>query len=193
MNKKRIFEDIKVLKANHKTLREFAKEKYIDEEGFANIHIYLDSSQIYNRLTNPLDPELSDEIISYIDKEAYFIPAEYPIRVILHSNEELDEAKIEKKLKEHYWKLLVDKDDDLKRNGFLSIILFVVGILFLSTFFVLQNIPQTKDLFNEIFSIIGSFAIWESADCFLLTRNRLKIEYLNDAQLALLTLKTSDK
>lgn len=192
MNKNRILEDIKVLKANHKTLKDFAKDKYIDEEGYANIHIYVDSIDVYNPLTNPQDPDLSEDIINYIDKESYFIPTEYPIRVIIHSTNNLDDKEIEKKLKEHYWKTLADKDDDLKRNTVVSIILFAIGLVLLSAFFVLQSLPQTKDLFNEIFSIIGSFAIWESADCFLLNRSRLKVEYLNSAQLALLTLKVSD-
>jgi len=190
---RRILEDIKVLQANHKTLKEFAKDKYIDEEGFANIHIYVDSIDLYNPLSNPNNPDLSEEIFEYIEKESYFIPVDYPLRVIIHSSMDLDNAKIEEKLKEYYWKQLADKDDDLKKNSVVSIILFAIGLVLLSAFFILQSIPEVTDLFNEVFSIIGSFAIWESADCFLLNRSRLRIEYLNTAQLALLKLQINDQ
>lgn len=186
---RRIIEDIKVLKANSKTLKEFAKDKYIGEDGVARIHIYVDSIDMFNPLTDPNDPDLSSEIFNYIENEAYFIPADYPIRVIVHSSKDVDCALIEKKIKEHYWKRLADKNDDLKKNSVASIILFSIGLLFLSVFFVLQSIPKTKDLFNEIFSIIGSFAVWESVDFFLINRSKLRIEYLNIAQLALLSLE----
>jgi len=189
---RKIIDDIKVLKANHKSLREFAKNKYVDDEGVANIHIYVDSIDIYDPMTDPKNPSLSDEIINHIEKESYYIPTDYPIRVVLHSSKDLDEADIEKKLKEHYWKEVADKDDDLKTNMFISIVLFVIGLVFLSAFFILQSIPNTTDLFNEIFSIVGSFSIWESVDYFLLNRGALRVEYLNRAQLALLSIKVSD-
>ncbi len=190
--RKSLLDDIKTLQANRKTLKEFAKEKYIDENGVANIHIYTKAETIYNPLTDPERPELADEIIDFIDSESYYIPTEYPIKVVLHSEDDLDESYIESKLKEHYWKKLADKDDDLKNNRIISLVLFFIGVVLLSAYFLLESLPQTKDLFNELFSIAASFSVWESVDYSLLNRNALKIEYLNIAQLALIQVIISD-
>lgn len=65
--RKSIIEDIKVLKANHKTLKEFAKEKYIDENDVANIDVYMNEKSVFNDFSNPNDPEISNELIDYIE------------------------------------------------------------------------------------------------------------------------------
>lgn len=191
--RKNFIENIKILKANHKTLRSFAKDKYLDENGVAHINVYVTKETIYNPLTNPENPDISDDIINYIDKESYFIPTDYPIEIDVHSEDELDEKHIENKLKEHYWKELADKDDDLKNNRIIYILLFIVGALFLSLFFVLKNNASTKDLFVEIFSIAATFLIWEAVDYSMIVRNALKIQYLNAAQLALVKVCVRDK
>lgn len=193
ISKKSLIENIKILKANHKSLNEFAKEKYVDENGVAHIHVYVDKNTIYNPLTNPSSPDISDDIIDYIDSESHFIPAEYPMEIDIHSNDDLDEKYVESKLKQHYWKQLADKYDDLKNNRIIAATLFVVGLLMLGLYFVLESIPAAEEFFNEIFSIIASFLLWEAIDYALINGNALKIEYLNVAQLALVNVIIKNK
>lgn len=193
MRKLQILQDIKIIKENNKNLKTFIKEKYIDEDNIANIHIYANKDSIFNSFSDPSSPDISEEIFNYIEKESYYIPIEYKLRIVIHSEEDLQEDLIEKKIKEHYWNIVQDKEEELKTNRITSIILFLIGLFFLSLYFVFINIPKTKELFNEIFSIIGSFAVWESVDYSLISRSAKKIEYLNYAQLALLNVKISDK
>lgn len=183
--RKSIIEDIKVLKANHKTLKEFAKEKYIDENDVANIDVYMNEKSVFNDFSNPNDPEISNELIDYIESQAHYIPVTYPIKIRIHSEKELDQELISRKLKEHYWKQLADQDDDLKNNGIISLILFLTGAVLLSLYFIFQFVEGINLVFNEIFSIAATFLIWESIDYYFLNRNAIKIRRLDTAQLAM--------
>lgn len=183
--RKSIIEDIKVLKANHKTLKEFAKEKYIDENDVANIDVYMNEKSVFNYFSNPNDPEISNELIDYIESQAHYIPVTYPINIRIHSEKELDQELISRKLKEHYWKQLADQDDDLKNNGIISLILFLTGAVLLSLYFIFQFVEGINLVFNEIFSIAATFLIWESVDYYFLNRNAIKIRRLDTTQLAM--------
>lgn len=183
--RKSIIEDIKVLKANHKTLKEFAKEKYIDENDVANIDVYMNEKSVFNDFSNPNDPEISNELIDYIESQAHYIPVTYPINIRIHSEKELDQELISRKLKEHYWKQLADQDDDLKNNGIISLILFLTGAVLLSLYFIFQFVEGINLVFNEIFSIAATFLIWESVDYYFLNRNAIKIRRLDTTQLAM--------
>lgn len=71
----------------------------------------------------------------------------------------------------------------------ISTILFILGTVLLSAYFLIAYLPATSDIFNEILSIAGSFTIWEAIDYFILNRNAIKIQKLNTAQLALIKIK----
>lgn len=187
--RKSIIEDIKVLKANHKTLKEFAKEKYIDENDVANIDVYMNEKSVFNDFSNPNDPEISNELIDYIESQAHYIPVTYPINIRIHSEKELNQELISRKLKEHYCKQLADQDDDLKNNGIISLILFLTGAVLLSLYFIFQFVEGINLVFNEIFSIAATFLIWESVDYYFLNRNAIKIRRLDTTQLAMADVK----
>lgn len=53
-------------------------------------------SKMHNPMTSPSDPKSSDDIINYIEKESYYIPSEFPIKVTLRSKNDLDGAHNEK-------------------------------------------------------------------------------------------------
>lgn len=187
--RKSLIDDIKILNSKHKTLREFAEEKYVNSDGFANIDVFMDGNEYFDPYSDPNAPELSEDFINYIEKQAYYIPVDYPLQVTLHSTEKIDADAIENKIKEHYWKELSDKEDDLKNNKIISTILFILGTVLLSAYFLIAYLPATSDIFNEILSIAGSFTIWEAIDYFILNRNAIKIQKLNTAQLALIKIK----
>lgn len=189
--RKSLIDDIKILNSKHKTLREFAEEKYVNSEGFANIDVFMDGNEYLDPYSDPNNPELSEDFINYIENQAYYIPVDYPLQVTLHSSEKIDTDAIENKIKEHYWKQLSDKEDDLKNNKIISTVLFILGTVLLSAYFLIAYLPQTSDIFNEILSIAGSFTIWEAIDYLILNRNAIKIEKLNTAQLALIKIKAA--
>lgn len=184
--KKRSFiEDIKALEANRKTLRKFSKEKYIDENGTANIDVYPD--ELYSKLSGGED--INGEIVDYIESQAYFIPTEYPLNIRLHGVKEEEREKFTKKIKEHYWIRLADTKDDLRRNGIISLVLLLVGIALYLAYFLVLIAFENQPIFNEILSVSATFSVWEAVDYFMINRSALRIKQLHIAQLALL--KTS--
>jgi len=190
--KKSLINDIKILKANRKSIREFAKEKYVDKDGNAIIDVYVNKDNLFNSLSNPNNPEISDDVFSFIEDQANLIPIEYPLYLNVHTEDDLDPNYIEEKIREHYYKQLIDKEDDLKRNRVISVSLFALGIILLSMYFALSLIPNLNVLFPEILSIAGSFSIWEAVDYALINRSAIKIEYMNLAHLDLIKVKVND-
>lgn len=182
--RRNIIKDFKTIKSNYKNLRDFVKEKYNVKDKTAFIDVYINKADVFDNFSNPNSPELSPSFIEYIDNAAYYIPLEYMIEVNVHTGDDIDISYVEKKLNEVYMSRLADKNDDLKRNSITSISLTIIGIIFLSLYFILQILPNASELFNEIFSIIGTFSLWEAVDYFLINRSALKIDKLNIAQSA---------
>ena len=56
-----------------------------------------------------------------------------------------------------------------------------VGVMFLSLYFFFA-LREDDGLFLELLSVIGSFALWEAADCFLLERRAITRDMMNIAQ-----------
>lgn len=190
--KKSLINDIKILRSKRKTLKEFAEEKFLDKDGNAVINVYVSKENLFSSFSKPGEPELSNDFFEYIEEQANFIPVEYPISVVVHTEEDVDASYIEKKFREHYYIQLIDKEDDLKRNKITSILLFSLGLILLSVYFTLTLVPNVNILFNEVFSIAGSFSIWEAVDYFLINRNAIKIQYYNIAQLSLSKISISN-
>lgn len=176
---------IKEINAHHKALRNFVKEKYVDDNGNANIDIYVDNDTLFDKLSNPSSPSINKDVFEHIDNIAYYIPVDYPININIHTKEDVNKEYINEKIKEHYWLKLSDNSDDLKLNSLTSLALTLLGVIFLAIYFVITLIPSLNLVFKEIFSIIGSFCIWEAVDYGLIIRQSLKINRLNNGQIAL--------
>ena len=190
---KRLVRDLKNAKKNAKTLREFAIEKYVNEEGIAVINVEINEDNLYEEYSLDNDKKLANSLFEYIENEAYYIPFEFELQIAFHSNFDIDEEILINKFKDHYSKKMIDKRDDLKTNRFISSSLFAVGVLFLIIYFIISYNPDANILFSEVFSIIASFAVWESVDYFIISRNELKIEFLNIIQLANANVKVIKK
>jgi len=185
MKKRNILKSIKGLNANSKELRKYAIEKYVNKDGIAQIKIYLKNEELYDSFSNPLDPELNPAIFDYIEQEAYYIPVEYPLEIIVVSEDKnMDIQRIENLIKKHYWKRLADLDDDLHKNKYISLSLLVLGIILYALYFTFEVALPDKTLFNEIFSVAATFLVWEAVDYWVLQRGQIKIDYLNTSQLA---------
>lgn len=186
MKKRKTLNSIKGLNANAKELRKYAIEKYVNKDGIAQIKIYLNNDELYDSFSNPLDPELNPAIFDYIDKEAYYIPVEYPLEIIVVSEDKnMDIKRVEELIKKHYWKRLADLDDDLHKNKYISLSLLLFGIVLYALYFTFEVALPSRALFNEIFSVAATFLVWEAVDYWVLQRGQTKINYLNTSQLAL--------
>lgn len=89
---------------------------------------------------------------------------------------------------DHYNLQVYDKLDDIRRNRALGIFLLVFGALALALYFVM-TLAIKQEVFLEIMSIVGTFAVWEAVDCWLIQGHERKVDLNNALQMALAKVK----
>ena len=128
-------------------------------------------------LYNPLDPDqvlLSDDVVSYIlrkyeerpdlrDKHAIHIYSDTPV------NEERVKRNI-RRYTEEEGKLMQRKQH---RNRINQLWLFGIGVAFIALWFFIA--AKTENILVEVLSIIGSFAVWEAANIWIVEAPELRI------------------
>lgn len=165
------------------TLRQYIGQEYMDTDGYAVIDVDLyDGLALYNPLSMGRQRELNPEICDFIEQKAYIIPARVPLKIRFHGRLPAEEKEaLARLLRERYTVMLHDKAWDKRINRRKLLGMAAVGVVFLSLylFFALK---REDGLFLEILSVIGSFALWEAADCLMLERREINTEILNTAQ-----------
>lgn len=159
----------------------------LQEDGSVKIDVVLPPDmEIFDPMAPAAYGKLNPEIFSYIDDQAYFVPAEYNITVNFVGRDlSMQQQKlVEKCLHEHYNLHVYDKLDDIRRNRALGIFLLVFGAIALAIYFVL-TLHYNQDVFLEIVSIVGTFSVWEAVDCWLIQGHERKVELNNALQMAL--------
>lgn len=158
-------------------------ESLKDEEGYAVLNVNLqDKSELYNPLSYNDTKDLNESIYSYIDNETAVIPPSIPLRIKFHGNiEEKEQDEVRAIMKRHYTLKLRETMLEMASNTKKMLFLAIFGVVMLAFYFYFAF--STENVFwSEILSIIGSFALWESVDAFLLQRPALKREYRNIEQ-----------
>lgn len=173
---------LKDYQTQNKGITDYVNQKHIDSEGFAIIDIDLSDTPLYRNMSYGKQLELNPEIFTYLDDKVYFIPIERPIKLRISGVSEPDRQVVSRLIKEHYNLKLNDKKADLKENSVKSLSLFVIGALLLALYFVLGNYSVNL-VWYEIFSIVATFIIWESADFFILERRSIRVAYYDTAQM----------
>lgn len=166
------------------TLHHYIDQEYMDDDGYAVIDVCLyEELEIYAPMSMGRQRDLNPEIYDFIEQKAYMIPAQIPLKIRFHGKRLSDDEKeeIRRLLSEHYTVILHDKAWDKRNNGRKLLGMTVVGVVFLSLYFFFA-LKREDGLFLEILSVIGSFALWEAADCFLLERRDINMEMFNTAQ-----------
>lgn len=166
------------------TLHQYMEQEYMDEDGYAVIDVCLyDGLELYNPMSMGRQRDLNPEIYDFIEQKAYIIPAWTPLKVRFCGGKLLAEEKeeIKRLLLEHYTVILHDKAWDKRINRRKLFGMAAVGVVFLSLYFFFA-LKREDGLFLEILSVIGSFALWEAADCLMLERREINTEIFNTAQ-----------
>lgn len=162
-------------------------ERRLQSDGTVQIDVVLPED--FN-VEAPLAPSayglLNSEIYNYIDEQVYFVPSEYDIKVNFTGKQIPTEEQIQisESLHDHYNLQVYDKLDDIRRNRLLGIFLLAFGALALALYFFLR-LSNNNLLVLEIISIVGTFSVWESVDCWLINGHERKIELNNALQMAL--------
>ncbi len=169
--------------ATRTTLHDYLEDEFLQKDGTAVIDINLNDVDVFDPISYGHQLDLNPDIIEYIDKKVNLIPIVYPIVLRFHASNLTDETKtqIEHCLREHYYVELQDKAWDKRNNKMQILYLTVLGLVFISLYiysvFVLE-----EGLFVEFLSVVGSFALWEAADRFLLERQSIKFQMNESAQ-----------
>ena len=120
-------------------------------------------------LYNPLDPEqilLSDELVSYILRKYEERPDIRDKHVIhIYSDTPVEEERVKRNIRrytEEEGKIIVRKQ---KTSRLKQVRLFIIGLAFIAFWLFMASI--TENIIVEVLSIIGSFAVWEAANIWI--------------------------
>ena len=165
------------------TLRRYLDEEYMNDEGVGVIDVCLSEGlELYDPLSYGRQRELNPEIYDFIGQKANLLPALVPLRICFHGHvPPEDQEQIRRLMAEHYSLELQDRMWDLRSNRHKLIGMVAVGVMFLSLYFFFA-LREDDGLFLELLSVIGSFALWEASDCFLLERRSIHRDMMNIAQ-----------
>lgn len=198
MNKRDVYKNrMELLKADIKD--KYSNKKFVEQrlqpDGSVKIDVNLPEEL---ELFDPMAPEkynqLNPEILQYIDNQTYFVPAQYNITVNFVGRElsASQQKRVEEALHDHYNMQVYDKLDDIKSNRALGIFLMIFGVVALAAYFFITMFAENV-VFHEVVSIVGTFAIWEAVDCWLINGHHTKVELNNALQMAMLKVKFNGK
>lgn len=172
-NKQNRFRQIqKVLPGKHGLL----KDDYLDDAGNAVISIRIpEEMSLYEPLSAEDHRKINPEIMEYIEQNQYFIPAKYPLIIRFCGRRFSEEEKrfLSAQIRKYYMWQTEDTLDDLRSNRRHFVALGIFGILVLGFYFAV-SLREENPLFPELLSVVGSFAVWEAVDSYLIERTSLK-------------------
>lgn len=126
-------------------------------------------------LYDSLDPEqqyLSDDVISYIENR-YSEKAEYG-RISIHIIS--DKPVNTDRVKEAFRKYAENETNALDKEKHMASIrqirLFLIGVLFISVWLIAS--ARIENVGVEVLSVIGSFAVWEAADIWIVGKPEIR-------------------
>lgn len=198
MNKRDVYKNrMELLKADIKD--KYSNKKFVEQrlqpDGSVKIDVNLpEESELFDPMAPEKYNQLNPEILQYIDNQTYFVPAQYNITVNFVGRElsASQQKRVEEALHDHYNMQVYDKLDDIKSNRALGIFLMIFGVVALAAYFFITMFAENV-VFHEVVSIVGTFAIWEAVDCWLINGHHTKVELNNALQMAMLKVTFNGK
>lgn len=172
---------------------EYVKKYYV-ENGVAVIKLDIPKVEDFFEPYSMEQPFLNSKVAEYIRTVDYYIPAYYPIeiRIVNHNFTEKEQELIRDTMIQYFGLVVGDKISDLNFNTMKSLVLLLVGIVVLGGFLILSY-HEKNNLFLEIMSITGWFAIWEFVNAIWFERGHLHVDRMNAGQLATSTITFQEK
>ncbi len=171
---------------------EYLVKKYVDDGEHATIPVYLENKDDFFNKFDPTDTSLAPEIYEYLDKCSYNIPVQYKIRIDIVCND-LDkqtQTKMQDAVRHHYGLKVFDNDIDLKINTRKSLILAIIGTLFLAFVYLGQMIDFMNaiagtaiGILREILVVTGWVFEWYAIEKATFDRRALIENRKDNAQL----------
>ena len=135
------------------------------------IHVN-DESELYNSF-DETKSTLNESLLSYLQDR--YTEKEFGKSVVLiFSGKGIDEKNLKAALR-HYVEAELER---IKRNGKLNLIkqlrLFLIGLVFVAAGIILGKYLNSIPV--EILSIVGSFAVWEAANIWIVENPTLRLQ-----------------
>ncbi len=128
-----------------------------------------------NDLYDPLDPDqkyLSEDVISYIEKR-YSEKTEYGITNIhIISDKPVHSDRVKEAFHRYIENEQIAAQKDQHMTSVRQLRLFIIGVLFISLWLIVS--ANIENVGVEVLSIIGSFAIWEAADIWIVGKPEIR-------------------
>lgn len=178
---------MKDLRKRFKKIRQTVKDdKFdLDDEGREIVDITISDSENLLSIYNPDGKKIiSTEMANVIDNstKSTSINKDIHLRFSCNSNSPEKEDIYKQAIKNYYLNEFADKERRLHNNFLITIFVFVMAVLFLALFFILEkvNCPWYLNYFIEIVAWV--FA-WETVDLIFFQRQLIRYEQRKDLQI----------
>ena len=158
-------------------------------DGKVDIHVNVET--LYNPLSLPGQRQLDSALYEFIEEATNLLAYLVPIRLVLHGVPREAQADVPKIVRQHYEARLQDHLWDKRTNTLKTIVFSIFGVVVLALYLALA-ITREDTVTLEILSVVGSFSLWEAADCYLLERRDIHQDMLNTAQLMTMEIAFED-
>lgn len=168
------------------SMKEYIKSEHLDNDNCAVIYVNIDDGfELFNKLSVKNQLTLNDEIFNYIESKAKHISIEYEVKINFIGKFNDDNKEIIKELvKENYYLDFQEKKREYKFLKLKTIGLTIFGLIILSLYFRIKYI-NSRAIFSEILSIVGTFSLWEAANSYLVESRYLKSDIRKIGRMAI--------
>lgn len=158
-----------------------------DGEGRAVIRLGVsDRESVFSEYSTDDRLFLSEDFASHIENRAngLYKEKDLTIEVVRREGCEVSEGEIKSAVVNYYTDKLVHQSRRYGRNGMMTLVMLVVGLVFLAASLTLGGFDLIAEMFVGVLDIAAWVFIWEAVDKFFFERNLLKIEFLLYKRLA---------
>lgn len=142
-----------------------------DEEGRVIINMVVeDDSGFLSPFSETISPSIATDVADFLENETKTLLPKELLTLRIKSNciDENEQKLYEKAIKEHYTKVYIANEKDIKRNKIITLILFIIGVIVLSLAITFKNV-----IWSEVIDIAAWVFLWEAVDIYFF-KNRFQ-------------------
>ena len=129
--------------------------------------------EVFSRFNYEHKSTLNDGFSDYLWKNSKMSAKGKDLTIRIHSLKPLDRKEVKSAIQNHYKEEYLEAKDEMKKTAIFSFSTLIVGILFLSLFFVFHEFVSHY-IVDTVAEIIAWVFIWEAVDSFFLRRTLLR-------------------
>ena len=150
-------------------LAEYIDEEFV-EDGKVTVHVNVD--ELYRPMSMGNLRQLNPDIFEYVEHCVSLVPSLIPLRVVFHGVDKEDREKVPELFRLHYDAQLQEHLWDLRMNRLRMMCMGVLGVAFIVAYLYFA-LAREGTLFLELLSVVGSFALWDAVNCFVVERRTI--------------------